>query len=77
MSQEIAKQFLADVAHNTALREKFYTVGNPDEFLNTAQELGYIFTGEEFKAVVQEHSEGVLVRRKTGVWQWLRSVNWM
>jgi len=39
-------------------------------------ELGYSFTTEELLAVVKEHSEGV-TRRKTGIWQWLRSVNWI
>ena len=77
MSQENAKNFLAAASHNIDLREKFNTVTNSEEFLNTAQELGYIFTTEDLKTVISEHSEGVKVRRKTGVWQWLRSVNWM
>ncbi|HEY9690834.1 MAG TPA: Nif11-like leader peptide family natural product precursor [Oculatellaceae cyanobacterium] len=77
MSNESAKKFLADAAHNMVLREKFKPVTNPQEFINTVEELGYSFTTEELKDVVKECSEGVVIRRKTGVWQWLRTINWV
>jgi hypothetical protein len=39
--------------------------------------LGYDFTPTELKQVVAEQSHGILIRRKTGVWKWLRDVAWM
>ncbi len=77
MSNESAKKFLADAAHNMVMREKFTPVTNPDEFIKTVEELGYSFTTEELKDVVKECSEGILIRRKTGVWQWLRTIKWV
>ncbi|NES94288.1 MAG: Nif11-like leader peptide family natural product precursor [Desertifilum sp. SIO1I2] len=77
MSIESASRFLEDVTYRTELREKFRSAGNPHEFVKVAQELGYDFTTEELHEVVSEHSKGVTVRRQTGVWQWLRTVNWM
>lgn len=77
MSKEGATKFLKAAATDTALREKFKLVASPEEFLKIALELGYSFTTEELLAVVKEHSEGITLRRKTGIWQWLRSVNWI
>lgn len=77
MSIESASQFLEDAAYNSRIRAKFNKAANPLEFVKVAQELGYDFTTEELQEVVQEHSKGVTVRRQTGVWQWLRSVNWI
>jgi len=76
MSKESVNKFLALVAHDVNLREKFKDVANSEEFIKTAEEAGYSFTTEEFKVVVAELSEGIKIRRKTGVWQWLRTVNW-
>jgi predicted ribosomally synthesized peptide with nif11-like leader len=77
MSNESAKKFLADAAHNMVLREKFQPVTNPQEFIQTVEELGYSFTTDELKEVVKKFSEGIVIRRKTGVWQWLRTINWV
>lgn len=77
MSQENAHQFLSDAAQDQKLREQFDQVANPQEFIQKCHELGYEFTAEELESVVQAHSEDVATRRKTGVWTWLRQVNWI
>ncbi|MBD1937961.1 Nif11-like leader peptide family natural product precursor [Microcoleus sp. FACHB-68] len=77
MSKQSATQFLSVAARNTEVQENFKSVNNPEEFVQVAEELGYNFTTEELKDVVKEHSEGVTLRRKTGVWHWLRRVNWI
>lgn len=77
MSKQSATQFLSVAARNTEVQENFQSVNNPEEFVQVAEGLGYNFTTEELKDVVKEHSEGVTLRRKTGVWNWLRRVNWI
>lgn len=77
MSKQSATQFLSVAARNTEVQENFRSVNNPEEFVQVAEGLGYNFTTEELKDVVKEHSEGVTLRRKTGVWHWLRRVNWI
>jgi predicted ribosomally synthesized peptide with nif11-like leader len=77
MSIESANLFLEDAAREIALRDNFKDVTNAEEFLEVARKLGYDFTTEELKESVSELSKGVLVRRKTGVWPWLRSVKWI
>lgn len=76
MSKESVTQFLADVARNPKIREKFQAVANSQDFIAIAQELGYCFTADEMEEVVKEYSQGVTIRRKTGVWKWLRTVHW-
>jgi predicted ribosomally synthesized peptide with nif11-like leader len=77
MSLQNAHRFLSDASRDDHLRDKFQTVSTPEEFLHTCQTLGYEFTTDELKDVIQEHSEGVEIRRKTGVWTWLRRVHWI
>jgi predicted ribosomally synthesized peptide with nif11-like leader len=77
MSVQNATRFLEAVSQDETLRERFGTVSTPEEFLEVCKQLGYSFTTEELKNIVKEQSEGVLVRRNTGVWKWLRSVNWV
>jgi predicted ribosomally synthesized peptide with nif11-like leader len=61
---------------NEALREKLKSAVNPGEFVKIASELGYTFTAETLQVVVEKNSNGAIFRRKTGIWPWLRSVNW-
>ncbi len=77
MSTQSANRFLEAISQDEALREKFAAVSNPEEFLAVCNRLGYNFTTDELKTLVKEQSQGVLVRRNTGVWKWLRSVNWL
>jgi predicted ribosomally synthesized peptide with nif11-like leader len=77
MSTKGAGEFLEAVSQDETLREKFSEVTNPQEFLDVCEQLGYRFTTEELRVIVKERSEGILVRRNTGVWKWLRSVNWL
>ncbi|MFW6296716.1 MAG: Nif11-like leader peptide family natural product precursor [Halothece sp.] len=77
MSKESAKKFLADAAHKNEIREQFSNARNSQDFIAISEELGYDFTSEELLEVVKEHSEGVTLRRQTGVWAWLRQVNWI
>lgn len=77
MSKESACRFLAHAARDAELQECFKSVSNSQDFLKVAEEWGYSFTTEELKEVVKEHSQGVTLRRKTGVWKWLRTVPWM
>jgi predicted ribosomally synthesized peptide with nif11-like leader len=76
MSKESVSEFLADVAGDPNIRENFKVVANVREFIAIAQEQGYYFTAEEMEEVVKEYSQGVTLRRKTGVWKWLRTVHW-
>lgn len=77
MSVESATRFLRVIAQDQSVREKFALVSSPEDFIRVSNELGYCFTTSELKAVIQEQSQGVLLRRSTGVWKWLRSVNWV
>lgn len=77
MSTESAHRFLEAVAQDEALRDKFKDANVPEDFLAISQQLGYTFTTEELRDIAREQSKGVLVRRKTGVWKWLRSINWV
>lgn len=77
MSKESASQFLEAVAIHAELRDNFQSVTKPEEFIQVAEHLGYNFTTEELKEVVEDHSQGVQMRRPTGVWPWLRSVSWL
>lgn len=77
MTMQNATRFLEAISQDETLRERFIRVSTPEEFLDVCQQLGYSFTTEELKNLVKEQSQGVLVRRGTGVWKWLRSVNWL
>ncbi len=77
MSKESATKFLEAAARDLDVQAKFEKVSTPQEFLQVAEQLGYDFTTEELKDVVKEHSQGVTMRRNTGVWRWLRGVNWV
>ena len=77
MSKESADKFLQAATYKSEIRDKFKNVTNPQEFIQVSQELGYSFTTEELKAVAKEKSKGVTMRRNTGVWGWLRTINWI
>lgn len=77
MSVESATRFLRAIAQDESIRERFDAVRSPDEFLKISDQLGYCFTTAELKEIVAEQSKDVVVRRSTGVWKWLRNVNWL
>ena len=77
MSSKNAHQFLLDIVSSNDLRSKFIHVNSPEEFLQVSKMLGYDFTTEELKAVVKDNSKNIVLRRTTGVWQWLRSIPWL
>ncbi|MBD2182460.1 Nif11-like leader peptide family natural product precursor [Aerosakkonema funiforme] len=77
MSIESADRFLEAATQDTILRERLKAATSPEEFLRIAEGLGYSFTTQELKAVVKENSEAVTLRRKTGIWPWLREVSWV
>jgi predicted ribosomally synthesized peptide with nif11-like leader len=77
MSTQSAARFLSAASHNQEIRNRFSQVQSGDEFVKLSQRLGYCFTNAELKAIVSEQSHGILQRRPTGVWKWLRGVNWM
>ncbi|WP_159789930.1 Nif11-like leader peptide family natural product precursor [Sodalinema gerasimenkoae] len=77
MSIENAQQFLKDVLHHPDLRETFNETQTPQQFLKLAQGLGYDFSSQDLETVISRHSEGVNIRRRTGIWQWLRTVPWI
>ncbi|MBF2026527.1 MAG: Nif11-like leader peptide family natural product precursor [Oscillatoriales cyanobacterium C42_A2020_001] len=77
MSLESASRFLEAVAYGEELREKFERVQSPEEFLKVIEQLGYSFTTAELMTLAKEQSQGVTVRRHTGVWKWLRHINWI
>ena len=77
MSLESATRFLEAAAHNEELRERFESVQSPEEFMRVIEQLGYSFTTAELMSLAREQSQGVSVRRHTGVWKWLRQINWV
>ncbi len=77
MSIESATRFLNAVAQDQTLRNKFEAVNSPEEFLQISDRLGYCFTTEELKEIVEQLSQTAKVRRSTGVWRWLRSTHWV
>ncbi len=77
MSLESATRFLEAAAHDEELRERFEQVHTPEEFLHMVEQLGYSFTAAELMVLAKEQSQGIAVRRHTGVWKWLRHVNWV
>ena len=77
MSRESADLFLEAATQDAILRDKLKAASNPDEFVKIAEALGYSFTTQELKSVVRENSEQVTLRRKTGIWPWLRQVTWI
>jgi predicted ribosomally synthesized peptide with nif11-like leader len=77
MSLESASRFLEAVAYDETLRERFDHMQGPEEFLKITEQLGYSFTTDELLTLAREQSEGITVRRHTGVWKWLRSINWV
>jgi predicted ribosomally synthesized peptide with nif11-like leader len=77
MSIESATQFLDKVTDDEGLRRQFTYAQSPEDFLSLAQEMGFSFTTQELVQVVTEKSAGVQTRRATGVWKWLRQMNWI
>ncbi len=77
MSIESANRFLEAVAYDEDLRSKFDGVNGPEDFLRVIEQLGYSFTTDELMSIAREQSKGVLVRRTTGVWKWLRGIKWV
>jgi predicted ribosomally synthesized peptide with nif11-like leader len=77
MSIESANRFLSTAATDEDLRFQFRAVHSPEDFLNVSQELGYSFTTTELLTLAQEYSQEVITRRSTGVWKWLRRVDWV
>ncbi len=77
MSVENAEQFLKDVLHQPELRATFEDAETPQDFFKISQNLGYDFSSQDLQTVVSQHSEGVEIRRRTGIWHWLRTVNWI
>ena len=77
MSIESASRFLEAVAYDETLRDKFAAIEGPEDFIRVTEQLGYSFTTEELMSLARERSQGVTVRRHTGVWKWLRTINWI
>jgi hypothetical protein len=77
MSAKSAARFLCAASHDQTIRDRFLGVATPDEFVSLSDRLGYCFTTAELKTIVSEQSQGVVRRRPTGVWKWLRDVQWM
>lgn len=77
MSIESASRFLRAAAQDQTIREKFAAANSPAEFLQVSDQMGYCFTTTELEALIRELSQEAMVRRLTGVWKWLRNVNWI
>jgi len=77
MAKESAYKFLEDATSDFSLREKMTAAINPEEFIKMTETLGYNFTNQELRDVISENSENVTMRRQTGIWPWLRHVNWI
>ena len=77
MSIKSAARFLSAASQDQVLRDRFSAVKSPEDFLCVSQEMGYNFTTDELKKLVVRQSRSVQIRRDTGVWHWLRNVNWI
>lgn len=77
MSIKSAARFLSAASQDQEIRDRFQLVESPDDFLCVSQEMGYSFTTAELKKIVTLKSRNIQVRRTTGVWRWLRQVNWV
>lgn len=77
MSVESASRFLTVAAQDQLIRERFTAVTSPEEFLKISDQLGYSFTIAELEQLIRESSQDAEVRRSTGVWKWLRNINWL
>ncbi|HEY9851591.1 MAG TPA: Nif11-like leader peptide family natural product precursor [Leptolyngbyaceae cyanobacterium] len=76
MSRDSAEKFLEAATEDSTLREKLKSANSLQDFIDVAETMGYSFTNHELKAVIKENSEGVTMRRKTGIWPWLRQFSW-
>jgi hypothetical protein len=74
---ENAKRFLADASSRESIREHFIDVTNAHDFIEKVKSLGYDCDQDDLKAVVKSYSEKTEIRRNTGIWAWLRTVNWI
>jgi predicted ribosomally synthesized peptide with nif11-like leader len=77
MSIKSAARFLSAASQDQEIRDRFQLVESPDDFLCVSQEMGYSFTTAELKKIITLKSRNIQVRRTTGVWRWLRQVNWV
>ncbi|MFO8039774.1 MAG: Nif11-like leader peptide family natural product precursor [Sodalinema sp.] len=77
MSVKNAEQFLKDALHNPELRAAFEDAKTPQDFFQISESLGYDFSSQDLETVISQHSQGVQIRRRTGIWHWLRTVNWI
>ncbi|MBC7516021.1 MAG: Nif11-like leader peptide family natural product precursor [Alkalinema sp. FL-bin-369] len=77
MSIKSAARFLSAASKDQVLRDRFSAVESPEDFLCVSQQMGYSFTTDELKKLVVRQSRSVQIRRDTGVWHWLRNVNWI
>jgi predicted ribosomally synthesized peptide with nif11-like leader len=77
MSIKSAARFLSAASRDQVIRDRFQAAQSPEDFLSISQELGYSFTTAELKKIITLKSRNIQVRRTTGVWRWLRQVNWV
>ncbi|MBP0030742.1 Nif11-like leader peptide family natural product precursor [Roseofilum sp. Guam] len=84
MSKEEVIRFLHEVMDNEKpehqdLREALEEATNPEAFIQIVNKEGYDFEIVELEEVAHEQGEakGITIRRPTGVWHWLRNVNWL
>ena len=77
MSKENAEHFLKTLTVKADLRQSLEGADGPEDFAQRAAALGFEFTPAELRAVVASYSQGVRQRRHTGIWEWLRTVNWV
>lgn len=77
MSQEEVMRFLKDVNQDHDLRTSLEEAADPQAFIQMVHQLGYQFEAGELEEVAHEQSQGIITRRPTGVWHWLRTVNWI
>lgn len=77
MSIKSAARFLSAASRGQKIRDRFKAVQSPEDFLSVSREMGYSFTTEDLKKIVTLKSRNIQIRRTTGVWRWLREVNWV
>ena len=77
MSIKSAARFLSAASRDQEIRDRFKAVQSPEDFLCVSREMGYSFTTADLKKIIALKSRNIQIRRTTGVWRWLREVNWV
>ena len=64
MTVDQLKAFLAEIQHNNELLSSIKSASTANEIAEIAQGFGFLFSGEELKAISKENIPGVKVKKQ-------------